>query len=215
MSLETLTKLILRQEQRNKRYNKEIEIEKTSFLYKLSFGSRGRGQSTSRGRERTPNTRSQSKGRWQENRGRGQSIPLRDARVCFNYGKPRHFSNSCRAFNICYHCGQTGHFPYQCSQRRANIQRGKRTARNYSKKQNNSKGDEEEKIAFTVTLTASLKDEDARYINLCASNHMTGHRKWFESLKPYSLNKLVELGNKYPLNIQGIGMIAIKIKGKV
>lgn len=44
---------------------------------------------------------------------------------------------------------------------------------------------------------------------------MIGRKDWFESLKPFTSHKSVELGDKHPLHIEGFGTIGIKIKGGV
>lgn len=110
-------------------------------------------------------------------------------------------------FDVCYHCGQSGHYPYQCHQRREEIQRGKRPAKNYSKEQLE---EEEEETAFIAALSANLQDADIWYIDLGASQHMMSRKDWFKSIKTYS-SKLVELGDKYPLSIKGVGTIVVNL----
>lgn len=67
ISLDDLTRMLMRQEQRNNRYEDEIE---DAFATRLNIGgSRGRGRF--KGRGRTFEFRTPSHGRWPENRGRG------------------------------------------------------------------------------------------------------------------------------------------------
>lgn len=86
-------------------------------------------------------------------------------------------------------------------------------ARNYSREQDST--EEKVETPLIVALAASASASKNWYVDSRASHHMTRIEEWFEIIKPYDLNKFVELGNNYPLHIKGIGQIAIKIDGKI
>lgn len=75
--------------------------------------------------------------------------------------------------------------------------------------------EDEEEITFIIILTASIEDENLWLLTVEPLRHVIGHADWFELLEPYSFNKSIELGDKYPLNIKGVRTITIELKGAI
>jgi hypothetical protein len=177
------------------------------------YNSAGRGRGRGRGRfgsARTNNNDYQGRGQLaisgrNNNRGRGS-----------NRGRGKQtYSND----NGCWYCEKPGHTQFECYKKQNDEKRGKRQQNNYASTSEECDKDGAFVVQHETTAMAKCSqrcnEEVMWYVDSGASNHMTGHKNWFESLREPEIPGYIQTGDNTTHQIEHVGDIPLwEAKGK-
>ena len=98
----------------------------------------------------------------------------------------------------CWFCGKPGHTQAECYKKQNDEKRGKRQQNNYALTSENC----DKEGAFVMQHETTMMAESSQkcnedymwYVDFWASNHMTGHENWFESLRELEIPGYVQIG---------------------
>ena len=105
----------------------------------------------------------------------------------------------------CRYCGKKGHYERGCWSKERDLKSGKQK-KGSQKNQANTVKAEENDTTFVAALSAS-ESNDIWYLDLDASQHLTGCKAWFSTYENLSLSRTVTLGDDRDLVIKEKGSI--------
>ena len=87
----------------------------------------------------------------------------------------------------CWYCGKPCHTQVECYKKQNDEKRGKRQQNNYASTSEDCDKDGafvvQHETAAMAECSQRCNEEFMWYVDSGASNHMTGHKNWFESLR--------------------------------